>query len=95
MENTLGQAANSQVVSDQVTSGQIATAQATSSKAPSVDVSTSPDPLLSNRVEPEDLEERWTRWKCLVCGFVYEGRQALHKCPKCGNEDPDKFEDAD
>lgn len=53
------------------------------------------DPLLTDRVEPEDLDSRWTRWKCLVCGFVYEGRQALHKCPKCGNEDPDKFGDID
>lgn len=53
------------------------------------------DPLLTKAVEPEDLEERWSRWKCLICGFVYEGRQALQKCPKCGNEDPDKFEDAD
>lgn len=44
---------------------------------------------------PEDLNERWMRWKCLVCGFVYEGRVELKKCPKCGNEDPDKLVDVE
>lgn len=41
---------------------------------------------------PEDLNERWTRWKCLVCGYTYEGSKPLNKCPKCGNEDSDKFD---
>jgi rubrerythrin len=44
---------------------------------------------------PEDLDEIWTRWKCLKCGYNYEGRVKLLKCPRCGNEDPDQFEDAD
>jgi len=43
-------------------------------------------------VYPEDLNERWTSWKCLVCGYTYEGSENLTKCPKCGNEDPDKFD---
>jgi rubrerythrin len=43
---------------------------------------------------PEDLESRWLRWKCLNCGFVYEGREPISVCPKCGNSDPDKFDDA-
>jgi len=44
---------------------------------------------------PEDLDMMWNRWKCLVCGYVYEGTKFLKKCPKCGNEDPDKFKSAD
>ena len=43
----------------------------------------------------EDLDMRWTRRKCLVCGYTYEGSHTLAKCPKCGNENPDKFDDAD
>ncbi len=42
------------------------------------------------------IDSSWRRWKCLVCGYVYEG---LHKgemvCPKCGNNNPDKFDEAD
>ena len=48
-----------------------------------------------NQAPPEDLDTRWLRWKCLVCGCVYEGAVRLKVCPKCGNEDPDKFQDAD
>jgi rubrerythrin len=48
-----------------------------------------------NDLAPEDLDSRWLRWKCLVCGYVYEGVMRLKECPKCGNKDPDKFEDAD
>jgi rubrerythrin len=48
-----------------------------------------------NDVAPEDLDARWLRWKCLVCGYLYEGVVRLKVCPKCGNEDPDKFEDAE
>lgn len=48
-----------------------------------------------NDVAPEDLDSRWLRWKCLVCGYVYEGVMRLKECPKCGNKDSDKFEDAD
>jgi rubrerythrin len=48
-----------------------------------------------NDVAPEDLDARWLRWKCLVCGYLYEGVVRLKVCPKCGNDDPDKFEDAE
>ncbi|MDD3474584.1 MAG: hypothetical protein PHP08_01605 [Candidatus Dojkabacteria bacterium] len=47
-----------------------------------------------NTLSPEDLSDRWLRWKCLKCGFVYEGQQPLNVCPKCGNDDPDLFDDA-
>ena len=48
-----------------------------------------------SKVAPEDLDSRWLRWKCLVCGYLYEGVIRLKVCPKCGNQDPDKFEDAE
>ena len=48
-----------------------------------------------NKMAPEDLDSRWLRWKCLVCGYVYEGVVRMKVCPKCGNEDPDKFDDVD
>jgi rubrerythrin len=48
-----------------------------------------------NDVAPEDLDSRWLRWKCLVCSYVYEGVMRLKECPKCGNNDPDRFEDAE
>jgi len=48
-----------------------------------------------NQAPPEDLDARWLRWKCLVCGYVYEGVVPLKVCPKCGNEDPDKFQEVD
>ena len=48
-----------------------------------------------NYVTPEDLDSRWLRWKCLVCGYVYEGVVRIKVCPKCGNQDPDKFDDAE
>lgn len=44
---------------------------------------------------PEDLDTRWTRWRCMVCNYTYEGRNPLKKCPRCGNEYPDKFNDVD
>lgn len=78
---------NTSQVSNQVTSNK--------DQVTKIETSAVVDPLLNNSVQPEDLDAQWARWKCLVCGFVYEGRQSLHKCPKCGNEDPDKFEDAD
>jgi hypothetical protein len=53
------------------------------------------DPDLSGVVHPEDLDIKWSRWKCLVCGYVYEGNKPIAKCPRCGNEDPDKFEDVE
>ncbi len=33
------------------------------------------------------------RWKCLECGYVYEGFVPVHMCPRCGNINPDKFQD--
>jgi rubrerythrin len=48
----------------------------------------------SEQVTPEDLDTRWLRWKCLACGYLYEGVNPIKVCPKCGNEDPDKFDDA-
>lgn len=44
---------------------------------------------------PEDLDIKWLRWKCLACGYVYEGSVVLKICPKCGNDNPDKFDDAE
>ena len=43
----------------------------------------------------EDLDSMWLRWKCLVCGYVHEGAIPLKVCPKCGNSNPDKFDDAE
>jgi rubrerythrin len=48
----------------------------------------------TENLNPEDLGDRWLRWKCLKCGFVYEGQKPLNVCPKCGNDDPDLFDDA-
>jgi rubrerythrin len=47
-----------------------------------------------DELNPEDLDSRWLRWKCLKCGFVYEGQKPLNVCPRCGNDDPDLFGDA-
>ncbi len=35
------------------------------------------------------------RWKCLVCGYTYEGFKPVKICPNCGNIDPVKFQDLD
>ncbi len=51
--------------------------------------------VIEQATNPEDLDSMWLRWKCLNCGFVYEGVQELKKCPKCGNENPDLFGDVD
>lgn len=61
---------------------------------------TSHVPIRSNDIEnpdsnPEDLDSRWLRWKCLNCGYLYEGAKGLKVCPRCGNDNPDMFEDAD
>lgn len=50
---------------------------------------------LTDKSVPEDTSATWRRTKCLVCGFVYEGNKTLEKCPKCGNVDKDKFQEAD
>lgn len=42
------------------------------------------------------LDSSWRRWKCLVCGYVYEGLfSGKMICPKCGNDNPDKFDEAE
>lgn len=52
------------------------------------------DPLVTEKTSPEDLDLQWNRWKCQVCGYTYEGSSRLTVCPRCGNDDPDKFSDA-
>jgi len=45
---------------------------------------------------PHGLDSSWRRWKCLVCGYVYEGLSSGKMvCPRCGNSDPDKFDEAE
>ena len=51
--------------------------------------------LITDEINPEDLDLMWTRKKCSVCGFVYEGSRKIVICPKCGNEDPEKWDDVD
>ncbi len=33
------------------------------------------------------------RWKCLRCGYLYEGFVPVHICPRCGNIDEKQFQD--
>ena len=56
---------------------------------------TIPKDYIENKENPEDLDITWRRWKCLSCGYVYEGVEELKKCPKCGNENPDLLIDVD
>ncbi|MBD3329002.1 hypothetical protein GF357_00730 [Candidatus Dojkabacteria bacterium] len=65
-----------------------------SSSTATVPADPNSDPLVTEKTAPEDLDLQWSRWKCLNCGYVYEGSSKLTKCPRCGNEDPDKFQDA-
>jgi rubrerythrin len=65
------------------------------SNSNNVNTSSTTPPANTNTVQPEDMDSRWTRWKCLKCGYLYEGVKELKKCPKCGNENPDLFTDAD
>ncbi|MDD3661461.1 MAG: hypothetical protein PHG63_00140 [Candidatus Dojkabacteria bacterium] len=51
------------------------------------------DPQLTNKLLPDDLSSTWRRTKCLNCGYVHEGTTVLTTCPKCGNTDPDRFDD--
>jgi rubrerythrin len=51
------------------------------------------DNFLTEKLYPEDLDSQWNVWKCMTCGYVYEGVKPLNKCPRCGNTDPDKFDD--
>lgn len=50
------------------------------------------DPLLTKKTYPDDLDVSWHSWKCLNCGYVYEGQREVTVCPRCGNNDPDKFD---
>lgn len=56
-------------------------------------------PMEFNKQNPneqrEDLDVIWSRWRCMVCGYVYEGMLQIKECPKCGNSNPDKFDDVD
>jgi hypothetical protein len=64
--------------------------------APDLNVIQAPGaPDLTDKMQPEDLSAAWRRTKCLNCGYLYEGSATLTKCPKCGNTDPDKFQEAD
>ncbi len=54
-----------------------------------------PAEYIENKENPEDLDMIWSRWKCLKCGYVYEGQVELRRCPKCGNENLDLFMDVD
>ena len=50
---------------------------------------------LADNEFPNDLAAAWRRTKCMNCGYLHEGTEVLKKCPKCGNEDPDKFEEGE
>ncbi len=50
---------------------------------------------ISKTVKKEELDVMWLRWKCLNCGYLYEGMETVRKCPKCGNDNLDKFADVD
>ncbi len=54
-----------------------------------------PEVDVADEFVSQDLEVSWVRWKCLNCGYVYEGAEKLSACPRCGNSDPDKFADID
>lgn len=43
---------------------------------------------------PEYAHE-WRRWKCLNCKLVLETRDIITQCPRCGNTDPNRFNDAE
>ena len=48
---------------------------------------------LTDKKFSDDLAAQWRRTKCLNCGYLHEGTEVIEKCPKCGNENPDKFEE--
>ncbi len=63
--------------------------QVASSSGDSANLSSS---LLTEKTFDETIEDQMNEWKCLVCNFVYEGVVVKSECPKCGNNDPDKFD---
>ena len=70
---------------------------------------TPPIPDISSHVSPinqdvylvkeppaHGIDSSWRRWKCLVCCYVYEGMyKGEMVCPKCGNRNQDKFDEAE
>lgn len=42
-----------------------------------------------------DYTHDWRRWRCLVCQLILETNKIVLQCPRCDNNDPDRFEDAD
>lgn len=42
-----------------------------------------------------DYAHEWRRWRCLVCQLILETNKIILQCPRCDNNDPDRFEDAD
>lgn len=53
------------------------------------------DPMLTEKTSPEDLDLKWKRIKCRICGLLQEGKNVKVPCPKCGNDDPDMFDELD
>ena len=56
-------------------------------------------PMEFNKQNPneqrEDLDVVWSRLRCMGCCYVHEGMVRMKECPRCGNNNPDKFDDAD
>ena len=54
------------------------------------------DEFVVKEPPPHGLDSSWRRWKCLNCCYVYEGIfKGVMVCPKCGNADPDKFDESE
>ncbi len=58
--------------------------------------------LIQHEVFREKIKKLWQffpsydvvyRWKCEVCGYLYEGFTPIHLCPHCGNIDEQKITD--
>jgi rubrerythrin len=42
-----------------------------------------------------DFHHEWRRWKCLNCQLVLETNKIVTTCPRCKNNNPDRFVDLD
>jgi cytidylate kinase len=42
-----------------------------------------------------DFHNEWRRWKCMNCQLVLETNKTVTQCPRCGNNNPDRFRDLD
>jgi len=42
-----------------------------------------------------DYSDEWRRWHCLNCELVLETNNTITQCPRCGNDDPNRFRDAE